>query len=252
MTAINAVYYPSWRVDLITYVVLCLNEDGTLRLNPSLKIILSIGGGSGSAEFPTTAAKSEGRACFARSARQWVDRYGFDDIDVDWEYSTNPGQGNDYIALLEATRAALPAPRHQAQLFSTSKKSGTHLTPRISYADSLAFLSAADFPNHKDILSIPAYARYFPTASAPGEHYDKANVGEIEYRDLPPEWICNTIIDIDLCAAYAVDEDDKRVKAEWVKSQGLGCSSYRTGVGDGDGEESLLRAGYEVLRSSSI
>ncbi len=65
--------------------------DGTLgclaalallkQANPHIKTLLSIGGGTGSKEFPAVAVSPSLRAAFARSARQWVDRHSFDGID---------------------------------------------------------------------------------------------------------------------------------------------------------------------------
>lgn len=60
----------------------CLAALARLRLaNPHLKTMMSVGGGSGSAAFSALAATPAGRANFARSAREWVDRYSFDGID---------------------------------------------------------------------------------------------------------------------------------------------------------------------------
>lgn len=65
--------------------------DGTLgclaaclalkECNPNLKVILSIGGGGGSATFPVIAASEAAREALARSARAFVDRFAFDGID---------------------------------------------------------------------------------------------------------------------------------------------------------------------------
>lgn len=49
--------------------------------NPHVKTIVSVGGGSGSAEFPILAADPTARQTFARDAREFCDRYGFDGID---------------------------------------------------------------------------------------------------------------------------------------------------------------------------
>lgn len=49
--------------------------------NPHISIIVSIGGGTGSKEFPALAANSSARQTFARQAREFCDRHGFDGID---------------------------------------------------------------------------------------------------------------------------------------------------------------------------
>lgn len=51
------------------------------RENPHVKTVVSVGGGSGSAEFPKLAASSSARKTFGKEARDFCDRYGFDGID---------------------------------------------------------------------------------------------------------------------------------------------------------------------------
>jgi chitinase len=60
----------------------CLNAFKKLkRENPHLKVILSVGGSSGSSTFPAFAAQEASRRTFASTSRQVVERYGFDGID---------------------------------------------------------------------------------------------------------------------------------------------------------------------------
>ncbi|KAJ6010050.1 hypothetical protein N7499_004547 [Penicillium canescens] len=90
----------------------CLNAFKKLKKeNPHLKIILSVGGSSGSSTFPAFAAQEASRRTFASTSRQVVERYGFDGIDVDWEHPSNPKQGEDYVKLLSTLREYLPSPR---------------------------------------------------------------------------------------------------------------------------------------------
>lgn len=60
----------------------CLNAFRLLKGQfPLLKVILSVGGGTGSAIFPEVAADHSSRLTFARKARELVDTYGFHGID---------------------------------------------------------------------------------------------------------------------------------------------------------------------------
>ncbi|KAH8651151.1 glycoside hydrolase family 18 protein [Xylariales sp. PMI_506] len=91
----------------------CLAALAQLKqVKPTVKLILSIGGGSGSEPFPVLARGSRSRESLAVSARAWVDRHGFDGIDIDWEHPKTPEDGANYIRLLEAARHQLPAPRY--------------------------------------------------------------------------------------------------------------------------------------------
>lgn len=59
------------------------------KQNPRLKVLYSIGGWVWSDQFSTIAAYAVSREKFAKSAVQLMKSYGFDGIDVDWEF---PGQ----------------------------------------------------------------------------------------------------------------------------------------------------------------
>jgi chitinase len=57
------------------------------KINPKLKTLVAIGGwNEGSARFSLVASDPQKRGVFAKSARDFVQKYGFDGLDVDWEY----------------------------------------------------------------------------------------------------------------------------------------------------------------------
>jgi chitinase len=59
---------------------------GLLRAaQPDLRLVVSLGGGLG-ARFAALAASPEGRQAFIASALAFLDRYGFDGLDLDWEF----------------------------------------------------------------------------------------------------------------------------------------------------------------------
>lgn len=56
-------------------------------LNPSLKTLLGVGGWTtGSAPFSQMATTTESRAQFAQSAVDYLRKWHFDGLDIDWEY----------------------------------------------------------------------------------------------------------------------------------------------------------------------
>lgn len=61
----------------------CLEALTKLRRDhhPNLKLLLSVGGGSGSKPFPGIAADPTKRQTFATSIRAFVDRFHFDGVD---------------------------------------------------------------------------------------------------------------------------------------------------------------------------
>ncbi|MCE5235858.1 MAG: SH3 domain-containing protein [Eubacteriales bacterium] len=58
---------------------------------PQLKTILSVGGWTWSARFSDAASTSARRSAFADSAVNFMVKYGFDGIDIDWEFPVSGG-----------------------------------------------------------------------------------------------------------------------------------------------------------------
>lgn len=86
--------------------------------NPHLKTILSVGGWTWSNRFSDTAATDQTRKNFAKSAVDALRAYGFDGVDLDWEYpnveaipgnSYRPEDKQNYTLLLKEVRAQLDA-----------------------------------------------------------------------------------------------------------------------------------------------
>ena len=82
--------------------------------NPKLRTMISLGGWTWSQNFPTAAATEESRTEFVSSCVTFMKQYGFDGIDVDWEYPVSGGlfQGTaadkeNYAQLLEKFRTVL-------------------------------------------------------------------------------------------------------------------------------------------------
>ncbi|CEF79098.1 hypothetical protein FGSG_04143 [Fusarium graminearum PH-1] len=149
---------------------------------------------------------------------------------------------------------------HHAQLLPPSQNlNEVYPTLRKSCQRGVDFLIANGFPRHKIILGIPVYARYFGQARGPGHPFKGA--GEIDYCDLPDEWVTNAEVDQSVAAASFVDNKSDKgfvsfdvpstvsIKAGYAKALGLGGLFYWTGAGDRKGCESLVTAGWTALNS---
>ncbi|KAI0338406.1 hypothetical protein BDW22DRAFT_711587 [Trametopsis cervina] len=89
----------------------CLKQLYLTKLaHRNFKVTLSIGGWtysqSGHFNFVTDATK---RATFVSSAVQLIEDYGFDGIDIDFEYPSSTAQGQGFADLLTALRTAFDA-----------------------------------------------------------------------------------------------------------------------------------------------
>ncbi|MBL8130231.1 MAG: glycoside hydrolase family 18 protein [Anaerolineae bacterium] len=86
--------------------------------HPHLQTLISVGGWSWSARFSDAALTEESRRTFAASCVDFMKRYGFDGIDIDWEYPTGggntgnverPADRDNFVLLLAELRAQLDA-----------------------------------------------------------------------------------------------------------------------------------------------
>lgn len=118
-------------LDFVVYAFALINPDGSfsvyskkylqdltkLRIeNPNLRVIMAIGGWAADG-FSDAALTPTSRYNFAREARRWVQQYGLDGIDIDWEYpgssasgiKSRPQDGANFTLLLTALRDVLGA-----------------------------------------------------------------------------------------------------------------------------------------------
>ncbi|KAI4261838.1 MAG: hypothetical protein L6R42_002966 [Xanthoria sp. 1 TBL-2021] len=125
-----------------------LNAVRNLKLqNPRLKTLISIGGGGkGSDPFAGVAASSAAREQFGISAKQMLDTYGLDGLDVvDWEHPDNDKKGADYTTLMATLRKHLPAPKY---LLTSALPAG---------AWALQYIDLGKAAGHMDYVNLMAY-----------------------------------------------------------------------------------------------
>lgn len=63
--------------------------------DPHLKTLISVGGWTWSSQFSNVAATPQSRDTFANSAVSFIKKYGFDGIDIDWEYPVSGGESGN-------------------------------------------------------------------------------------------------------------------------------------------------------------
>ncbi|KAL5772852.1 hypothetical protein ACOSQ2_012776 [Xanthoceras sorbifolium] len=78
--------------------------------NPSVKVLLSIGGGNANkADFASMASKASSRKSFIDSSISLARSNGFHGLDIDWEYPANSAEMSNFGDLLNEWRTAVSA-----------------------------------------------------------------------------------------------------------------------------------------------
>jgi len=86
--------------------------------HPGLQTLISVGGWTWSGNFSDAALTPASRAQFATSCADFMENYGFDGIDIDWEYpgggglasnTSRPEDTENFTLLLQAVRSELDA-----------------------------------------------------------------------------------------------------------------------------------------------
>lgn len=156
----------------IIYSFVGINSDGSIRIldsnleisqnnlnrfnalksqNANLKTLVAIGGwNEGSATFSTVAASSSLRAAFVQSALNFVQTYGFDGFDLDWEYPAQRGGGSadkaNFALLLQEFRAEFD----KYGLLLTAAVAATSGSVDLSY-------DVPSLSQYLDIINVMAY-----------------------------------------------------------------------------------------------
>lgn len=147
------------------------------QTNPDLKTLISVGGWNWSGRFSDAALTEESRSAFADSCVDFIVKYGFDGVDLDWEYpvsgglTTNarrPEDKQNFTLLLQKIREKLDARGTQDQTHYLLTIAGgadrsyvnnvelRKIAPYLDYANIMTYDLHGTWDTHTDLLA-PLY-----------------------------------------------------------------------------------------------
>ena len=143
-----------------------------------VRVCISVGGWGWDAQFEELAANPETRGAFVQNLKAFVDEYGLDGVDMDWEYP-DPGQSaQNFLSLIRELRAAMPdkllttavvshgdehglgIPEESFELFdivNVMTYDGPDHGTMEQFERGLAYWSERGLPREKIILGAPFY-----------------------------------------------------------------------------------------------
>lgn len=134
------------------------------RENPSLKVLISVGGWLGSGGFSDMALTKHSRRIFIDSAVNFIDHHQLDGLDIDWEFPAQRGAGNRFRP--EDTQNYTLLFKDLRQRFDREEKRlHRHLyltTAAGALSDFLAHTEMGQVQRYVDAVNLMAYDYYEP------------------------------------------------------------------------------------------
>ena len=169
--------------------------------NPSLTVLISVGGWLGSGNFSDMALTKQSRSLFIESAVKFIERNQLDGLDIDWEYPGETGAGNrfrpedkqNYTQLFKELRQRFDKEQQRLHrhLFlssatgaSTSFLENTEMGKVQKYLDTVN-LMAYDYYEPTDDAITGNHAPLFTDPSDPKKISADESVGEYERAGVP-------------------------------------------------------------------
>jgi GH18 family chitinase len=204
---------PYERLTHINYAFLIPNDDGTFAPfsngwklkqivseahEAGVEVLISVGGWGWDAQFETMADDPALRADFVQNLSAFVDEYGVDGADIDWEYP-DPGQSaENFLALIQELRVALPDKLLTTAVVSYGQTGEGVMSETFELFDFVNVMTY-DGPDHGTMEQFDAGLEYWQGRGLPAE---KMVMG-VPFYGRPNEIIYRNIVEIDPGAAYS-------------------------------------------------
>ena len=204
---------PYDRLTHINYAFLIPNSDGTFapfangwKLKniasqahaADVQVLISVGGWGWEKEFEAMAAESATRAAFVQNLTEFVAEYDLDGADIDWEYPQPGPSSQNFLALIQALRVAMPDKLLTTAVVSYGDNAEGILSETFPIFDFVNVMTY-DGPDHGTMSQFQTGLDYW---QGRGLSPEKTVMG-VPFYSRPSEAIYRKIIEADPQAAYA-------------------------------------------------
>jgi len=124
------------------------------QTNPNLKTLISIGGWNWSGRFSDAALTDASRTAFADSCVSFITQYGFDGIDLDWEYPVSGGLTTNVKRAEDKQNFTLLLQKIREKLDARGAIDQKH------YLLTIAGGAGSSYVNNIEITKLPQYLDY--------------------------------------------------------------------------------------------
>jgi GH18 family chitinase len=196
----------------INYAFLIPNDDGTfapftngwkletiaeLAHENDVQVLISVGGWGWDEQFETMAADPTTRALFVQNLTAFVEEYGIDGADIDWEYPDPGPSSQNFLALIRELRQAMPGKLLTTAVVSYGETGGGVLGETFDLFDFVNVMTY-DGPDHGTMAQFENGLSYWQGRGLPPE---KTVMG-VPFYARPNEAIYRRIIEADPQNAY--------------------------------------------------
>lgn len=182
----------AWLTNIETDTVNFRKLNDLKKINPSLKILISLGGWSWSENFSDAVLTESSRRKFARSNAAIVEQNDLDGVDIDWEYPGMRGQDNVFRAEdKENFTLMFKALREELDVLGAKTGKTYLLTTAIPcFTRFIQITEMGKAQQYLDYVNLMAYDFYVAGDTAghhsnlyPSENYNKEQSGDRAYKE---------------------------------------------------------------------
>ncbi len=253
----------------INYSFLIPNADGTFATlnnawkleaivesahSQNVRVSVAVGGWGWDSQFEQMASSPESRTSFVKNLKDIVDQYQLDGVDIDWEYPDPGDSAQNYLALMQELRAALPNKLISTAVISSGDETGLGIPDEIFAIVDYVNVMTYDGNIHASMEEFEEGINYWSARGLPKE---KMNIGAPFYTR-PSEISFSKLVQFDSAAAQV---DSFEYNGTLQNYNGIPTVQTKTRLAmektggimfwaldhDAQGEFSLVNAIYQIV-----